>query len=100
MGYEVEIGPLILPEAEINIYGTSNEIYIIGEASIRAPANIIDKINSSLEKLRTLYPDKLRPKILKVIYTSLAMPDLIERVKKEGIWILKAIGNIVKPKSL
>ncbi|MBS7605978.1 hypothetical protein KEJ31_06730 [Candidatus Bathyarchaeota archaeon] len=100
MGYEVEIGPLILPEAEINIYGTSNEICIIGEASIRAPANIIDKINSSLEKLRTLYPDKLRPKILKVIYTSLAMPDLIERVKKEGIWILKAIGNIVKPKSL
>jgi len=98
MGYEVEIGPLILPEAEINIYGTSNEICIIGEASIRAPANIIDKINSSLEKLRTLYPDKLRPKILKVIYTSLAMPDLIERAEKEGIWVLKATGDIVKPR--
>ncbi|MEM2465579.1 MAG: hypothetical protein QXL85_08260, partial [Candidatus Bathyarchaeia archaeon] len=72
MGYEVEIGSLILPEAEINIYGASDEICIIGEASVRAPANIIDKINSSLEKLRTLYPDKLRPKILKVVYTSLA----------------------------
>ncbi|MEM2696001.1 MAG: hypothetical protein QXU09_03600 [Thermoproteota archaeon] len=98
MGYEVEIGSLILPEAEINIYGASNEICIIGEASVRAPANIIDKINSSLEKLRTLYPDKLRPKILKVVYTSLAMPDLIERAEKEGIWVLKATGDIVKPK--
>ncbi|MEM2587868.1 MAG: hypothetical protein QXV23_06175 [Candidatus Bathyarchaeia archaeon] len=98
MGYEVEIGSLILPEAEINIYGTSNEICIIGEASVRAPANIFDKINSSLEKLRTLYPDTLRPKILKVVYTSLAMPDLIERAEKEGIWVLKATGDIVKPR--
>ncbi|MEM3194502.1 MAG: hypothetical protein QXH97_05940, partial [Candidatus Bathyarchaeia archaeon] len=90
MGYEVEIGSLILPEAEINIYGASNEICIIGEASVRAPANIIDKINSSLEKLR--------PKILKVVYTSLAMPDLIERAEKEGIWVLRATGDIVKPR--
>ncbi|MEM2092321.1 MAG: hypothetical protein QXR59_03430 [Candidatus Bathyarchaeia archaeon] len=98
MGYEVEVGSLILPEAEINIYGASHEICVIGEASVRAPANIIDKINSSLEKLRTLYPDKLRPKILKVVYTSLAMPDLIERAEKEGIWVLKATGDIVKPR--
>jgi len=90
MGYEIEIGSLILSEAEINIYGASNEICIIGEASVRAPANIIDKINSSLEKLR--------PKILKVVYTSLAMPDLIERAEKEGIWVLRATGDIVKPR--
>ncbi|MEM3591080.1 MAG: hypothetical protein QW702_03150 [Candidatus Bathyarchaeia archaeon] len=100
MGYEVEVGSLILPEAEINIYGASDEICVIGEASVRAPANIVDKINSNLEKLRTLYPDTLRPKILKVVYTSLAMPDLIERAEKEGIWVLKATGDIVKPKNL
>jgi len=100
MGYEVEVGSLILPEAEINIYGASDEICVIGEASVRAPANIVDKINSNLEKLRTLYPNKLRSKILKVVYTSLAMPDLIERAEKEGIWVLKATGDIVKPKNL
>ncbi|MEM0083594.1 MAG: hypothetical protein QW102_03645 [Candidatus Nezhaarchaeales archaeon] len=98
MGYDVEVGSLILPEAEINIYGVSDEICVVGEASVRASANIIDKINDSLEKLRTQYPDKLRSKILKVVYTSLAMPDLIERAEKEDIWVLKATGDIVKPK--
>ncbi|MEM2214698.1 MAG: hypothetical protein QXI72_06825 [Candidatus Nezhaarchaeales archaeon] len=98
MGYDVEVGSLILPEAEINIYGVSDEICVVGEASVRASANIIDKINDSLEKLRTQYPDKLRSKILKVVYTSLAMPDLIERAEKEDIWVLKATGDTVKPK--
>jgi hypothetical protein len=48
-------------------------------------------------RMRNSYPEKLKPKIVRVIYTSLAMPDLIER---EGIWILKATGDIVKPKNL
>jgi hypothetical protein len=50
--------------------------------------------------MRDLYPEKLKPKIIRVIYTSLAMPDLIERAEKEGIWVLKATGDIVKPKDL
>ncbi|MEM2702949.1 MAG: hypothetical protein QXR45_07290, partial [Candidatus Bathyarchaeia archaeon] len=60
----------------------------------------IDEINRNVERLRSLYPDRLRPKIIRVVYTSLAMPDLVQRAEKEGIWVLKATGDIVKPRDL
>ncbi|MEM2913672.1 MAG: hypothetical protein QXR06_04955, partial [Candidatus Bathyarchaeia archaeon] len=100
MGCEADVDSLILPDVEINLYGVSDELCIIGEASVRASSSIIDEINRNIEKLRSLYPDRLRPKIVRVIYTSLAMPDLVERAEKEGIWVLKATGDIVKPRDL
>ncbi|MCX8171686.1 MAG: hypothetical protein N3E47_06975, partial [Candidatus Bathyarchaeota archaeon] len=100
MGYEVDVGSLILPSLEINLYGVSDDICIVGEASVRASSRIIDEINQKIERLRELYPEKLRPKIIKVIYTSLALPDLIEKAEKKDIWVLKATEDIVKPKSL
>lgn len=100
VGFEMDIIPLILPDVEINFYGASNELCIIGEASVRASSSIIDEINRNIEKMRSLYPDRLREKIIRVVYTSLAMPDLIERTEKEDVWVLKATGDIVKPKDL
>jgi hypothetical protein len=100
MGYDVDVNPLILPGMELNIYGVVGDMCIIGEASVRAAQNLIDEINHNIERMRNSYPEKLKPKIVRVIYTSLAMPDLIERAEKEGIWILKATGDIVKPKNL
>ncbi|MCX8170449.1 MAG: hypothetical protein N3E47_00540 [Candidatus Bathyarchaeota archaeon] len=100
MGYRVEIASLILPEVELNIYGISDDLCVIGEASVRASSRTVDEVNIKVDRLRSLYPDKLKPKIIKVIYTSLAMPDLIERAEKEGIWVLKATGDIVEPKNL
>ncbi|MCX8205289.1 MAG: hypothetical protein N3H31_06535 [Candidatus Nezhaarchaeota archaeon] len=98
MGYEVEVAPLILPEAELNIYGVSGDLCIVGEASVRASSRAIDEVDWKIERLRKLYPDKLRPKVIKVIYTSLAMPDLVERAGKEGVWVLKATEDVVKPR--
>ncbi|MCX8169445.1 MAG: hypothetical protein N3E39_04520, partial [Candidatus Methanomethylicia archaeon] len=98
MGYEVKLDSLILPDIEINIYGVLNDLCIIGEASVRASLSLIHEINKNIEKLKNIQPSKIRSKIIKVIYTSLAMPDLIERAEEEGIWVLKATGDIVKPK--
>lgn len=47
--------------------------------------------------LEALCPDKPRPKIIKAIYTSLAIPDLTERVEKERVWFLKVTGDIINP---
>ncbi|MBS7654682.1 hypothetical protein KEJ43_06395 [Candidatus Bathyarchaeota archaeon] len=98
MGYEIELGPLILPGVELNIYGVSDDLCVIGEASVRASINLINKIDRGIKKVKSMQPDKLRGKIVRVIYTGLAMPDLIERAEKEGIWILKATGDIIKPR--
>jgi len=99
MGYEVEVGPLVLPEVEINVYGATNDLCVVGEASVRASSSAVDEINEKVELLKRLYPDRLRPRLLRVVYTCLAMPDLIERAEREGVWVLKATGDIVKPKA-
>ncbi|MGP3703659.1 MAG: hypothetical protein ACKD6N_07835, partial [Candidatus Bathyarchaeota archaeon] len=99
LGYKVKVGPLILPEVELNIYGTSDELCILGEASIRASSKVIEELNLKIDRLRKLYPNMLKPKIIKVVYTSLAMPDLVEKAEKEGVWVLKATGDIVKLKT-
>jgi SMC interacting uncharacterized protein involved in chromosome segregation len=98
MGYEVEVTSLILPELEVNIYGASDNLCIVGEARVRASSNVIDEIDGKIEALKRLHPDKLRPKVLRVVYTTLALPDLVVRAEREGVWVLRAVGDVVKPK--
>jgi len=99
MGYEVEVGPLVLPEVEVNIYGVTNDLCVVGEAKVRASSNAIDEINEKVELLKRFHPNRLRSRLLRVVYTCLAMPDLIERAEREGVWVLKATGDIVKLKA-
>jgi len=98
MGYEVEVSSLVLPEVEVNLYGASGDLCIVGEAKVRASSNVIDELNEKVQVLKRLYPDKLRPRLLMVVYASAALPDLIERAEREGVWVLKATGDVVRPK--
>jgi len=43
------------------------------------------------------FPDYLRPKVILVIYTSLATKEAVKEAEREGIWVLKAIKDITKP---
>jgi len=99
MGYDIKVSSLILPDVELNIYGVLDDICIVGEATVRASSNLIDEVDENIKRLRRSYPDKIRGKVIRVIYTSLAMPDLIERAESEGVWVLKATEDIVKPKN-
>jgi chromosome segregation ATPase len=98
MGYEVEVTSLILPEVEVNIYGVSDDLCVIGEARVRASSNVIDEIDGKIEALKRLHPDRLRPRVLRVVYATLALPDLVARAEREGVWVLRAVGDVVKPK--
>jgi archaellum component FlaC len=98
VGYEVDVTSLILPEVEVNVYGVSDDLCVIGEARVRASSGMIDEIDKKIQVLKRLYPDKLRPKVLRVVYATLALPDLITRAEREGVWVLRAVGDVVKPK--
>jgi len=98
MGIDVDIDVLKLPDFELNIYGVSDNICVVGEASLRAGASIIDELKRKLNTLKTKYPGYLREKIILVLYVTLPLPELVERAKKEHIWLLKATKEYVKPK--
>jgi len=98
MGYEVEVTSLILPEVEVNVYGASDDLCVVGEARVRASSGVVDEIDEKVQVLKRLYPDKLRPKVLRVVYATLALPDLVARAEREGVWVLRAVGDVVRPK--
>ena len=98
MGYDVVISSLIKPEVELDIYGATDELCVIGETSVRAGLSVLRDLKRKLSIIEKRYPELLRPKTLLIIYTSLAMPELVEEARKEGIWVLKATGDIVRPK--
>ena len=98
MGYEIEVTSLILPEVEVNVYGASDDLCVVGEARVRASSSVVDEIDKKVQVLKRLYPDKLRPKVLRVVYATLALPDLVARAEREGVWVLRAVGDVVRPK--
>jgi len=97
LGISLELTSLILPGLEINIYGASDDVCVIGEATVRAGPKLVDELIEKIEKLKTNYPNLLRKKVVLVIYTSLPMIELIEKSKEKGIWLLKATEEFFKP---
>jgi len=85
LGISLELTSLILPGLEINIYGASDDVCVIGEATVRAGTKLVDELIEKIEKLKTNYPNLLRKKVILVIYTSLQMIELIEKSKEKGI---------------
>ncbi|MEM2487674.1 MAG: hypothetical protein QXR44_03675, partial [Thermoproteota archaeon] len=81
-GFEVTIESLTLPDLELNIYGVTEDVCILGEASVRAGPSLLDELLEKIDILRRNYPDKLRGKIIPIIYTSLPMPDLVEKASE------------------
>jgi len=92
-----ELTRLQLPEFELNLYGATDDLCVIGECSVRATPRLLEELKRKYEFLRKARPDLLRPRALLVIYASLALPELIKAAEREGIWVLKATKDYTRP---
>ena len=100
VGIALEPTSLSLPDLEVNLYGASDGVCLMGEATVRAGAGLADELLRKLERLKRDYPEKLRGRVILAIYASLPMEDLKERAKEKGIWLLKATEEFHRPKEL
>jgi len=90
LGIDLTLNSLILPDLELNIYGVSGDLCIVGEATVRGEINLLYELLEKIDLLKKKYPEKLRKKVLPVICVCLPLPELVEEAKKREIWILKA----------
>ena len=97
LGLDVELTSLSLPELELNIYGAAGDLCVVGEATVRASPRLVEELERKVEALRSKHPDKLRPKVIKVIYASLPLPELAEEARRRDVWLLKATQEYHKP---
>jgi len=100
VGIALEPTSLSLPDLEVNLYGASGDVCLIGEAAVRAGAGLADELLRKLDRLKRDYPDRLRGKAILAIYASLPMEDLKERARERGIWLLKATEEFHRPREL
>jgi len=96
-GIEMDLAPLLLPELELNIYGVSGDVCVVGEATVRAGRGILDTLLNKIELLKAKYPEKLRKRLIPVIYVCLPMPELVEEAARRKVWVLKATQDFCKP---
>lgn len=97
---DMEVGSLSLPELKLNIYGVSGEVCVVGEATVRGGAGIIDELIGKINILKSKYPEKLRKNIIPVVYVCLPLEELVEEARRREIWVLKAVQDFYKPISL
>ncbi|MGC8850053.1 MAG: hypothetical protein ACP5QI_06230 [Candidatus Bathyarchaeia archaeon] len=50
--------------------------------------------------LKEIHPERLRRKVILLIYASLPTFELIEEAKERGIWLLKAAEEFHRPEKL
>ena len=94
-GISVELSTLVLPDLEVNVYGATNDICVVGETAVRLGRRKIRELEDKVEILREKYPKFLRPRTILVLYTMRATDEAIRRAKEEGIWLLTATKELV-----
>ncbi len=94
-GIPVELSMLTLPGLEINVYGTSDDVCVVGETAVRLGRKKVEELEEKLKILKSRYPNLLRPKVIPVLYVMRATDEAIKRARDRGIWVLTASRELV-----
>jgi len=94
LGLDIKLGRVFVDDKEINIYGSSADICVIGEATVRLGRILVEELEEKIKFLREVKPELIKPKIIKVIYTDYAVPEAVDLAREYGIWVLNWKGDI------
>ncbi len=93
-GIRVDLDVLHTKDIEVNIYGTIDNICVIGEAAVRLG---IAKVSELIKKARLLVkmtPHYLRDNVILVLYGARVMPGVVDEAKKHKIWVVTATKEL------
>jgi regulator of replication initiation timing len=88
LGINVKLNRVFIDNAEINIYGASDDTCVFGETVVRLGSSLIYELEEKIRLAREKKPTLLRPKLIKVIYALVVTPQAIELAREHGIWVL------------
>ncbi|MEM4229515.1 MAG: hypothetical protein QXZ66_07135 [Thermoproteota archaeon] len=100
LGLDVELSRVLVDDREINIYGATGDTCVIGEATVRLGASLIQELEDKIEILKRMRPELIRREMIKVIYTDYAVPSALELARGHDIWVLNWRGDLTPRKIL
>jgi len=86
---DIELSSIFIDSKEVNIYGATEDLCVIGEATVRLGVNLVYELLDKIELIRSKRPDLLRKRIIKVIYTDYAIPEAVEAARNNNIWVMR-----------
>jgi chromosome segregation ATPase len=95
-GITMNISSLILEDMEIDIYAADTNLCLIGEASTRVSAKLIEEVDKDIEKLCKEHPEYLKDKVIKVVYGMQVLPSAVDEARKRGIWLVTANKEVTE----
>ncbi|MEM0008854.1 MAG: hypothetical protein QXX32_02525 [Thermofilum sp.] len=94
LGIDVELDRVFVDSEEIDIYGATGDICIIGEATTRLGPKRVQRLIRRIELIKQRRPELLRKKIIKAIYTYVAVPQALEIATNNKVWVLDWQRNL------
>jgi regulator of replication initiation timing len=94
LGIDVELDRVFVDSEEIDIYGATGDICIIGEATTRLGPKRVQRLIRRIELIKQRRPELLRKKIIKAIYTYVAVPQALEVATYNKVWVLDWKRNL------
>ena len=98
LGIDVQLDRIFVNEREINIYGVSGEVCVIGEATVRLGVSLVEELEEKIELIKKEKPELLKPKLIKVIYADYSVPRALELASNYNIWVLNWKGDLTPRK--
>jgi hypothetical protein len=78
LGVEVALDKVFVDTLEINVYGVTGDLCVVGEATVRLGLGLVEELLEKVEVLKRRRPELLRRRMLKVIYTDVATPQALQ----------------------
>jgi len=94
LNIDIPLDRIWVDDREINIYGASGDICVIGEATVRLDVKLLDELEEKIAYIRGRRPDLLKPKLIKVVYADYAVPSALEKARDKGVWVVKWSGDL------
>ena len=94
LGVDVPLDGIRVDDEEIDIYGASGDLCVVGEATVRLGVKLLDELERKIDYVKKRRPELLRPRLIKVVYTDYAVPSALERARDRGVWVLKWSGDL------
>jgi len=98
LGIDVRLDRIFVNGREINIYGVSGEVCVVGEATVKLRASLVEELEEKIELIKKEKPELLRPKLIKVIYADYSVPRALELASNYNIWVLNWKGDLTPRK--
>jgi len=95
-GIQINLSSIKINERyELDIYGSIENITIVGEAKVRASNKTVERLLKRIENVKNVRPDLFRGRIIPVLYCARFLGDP-SKAEERGVWLIVSGKEVTK----